>query len=126
MMTDLSNTPHTAFDNDDESHRRSLIAALQQYGFSAYEYHSGGGCMHVVVDLFNDGPGMTNDILQIATGSIESLCDVGLMGWRNGANAQGSDWKKAATLDEARMAFQHYWQGREQWIQRFLNNEFDC
>ncbi len=46
----------------------------------AYEYNSGGNTMHVCVDLVN-GEADPEELLQVATGSAESPCDVGLMGY---------------------------------------------
>jgi len=112
------------FDNDQPDHRRALIEALRADGLDVYEYHSGGGCMHVAVDLVNDKGG--EDLFQIATGSAASSCDVGLMGWNENGNVQSRSWVQTATLSEAVAVFQRFWGERNYWIAQFVSGNLDC
>lgn len=108
--------------NDEPEHRQALIHALRREGLEAYEFHSGGGTMHVVVDLVNEPGG---DLLQIATGSAASPCDVGLMGWRNQANVQDETWIAALTQKQAVTAFRQYWEERSDWVHCFERGDLD-
>ena len=107
-----------AIDNDDPEHRRMLIAALREEGLDAYEYHSGGGLMHVVVDLVNDAP-EGEDLLQIATGSVASPCDVGLIGWGPDGNVWTPEFVRTPPLADAVAAFRRFYAERTRWITAF-------
>jgi len=110
-------------DNDEPAHRQALIEALRAEGMDAYEYHSGGGCMHVCVDLVNEDGG--EDLLQIATGSVASPCDVSLMGWNDNGNVQSPYFMRTPTLPDAVTTFRRYWAERKFWITRFKTGELD-
>ena len=71
--------------------------------------------MHVVVDLVADSG---NHIIQVATGNIETLCDVGVMGWNENGKIGSPDWVQAPTLSTAAGAFEIYLADRDKWIQR--------
>ncbi len=109
--------PSIEFDNDLSEHRQALIEALRAEGLGAYEYHSGGGIMHVVVDLVNEEG--SDDLLQITTGSVSSPCDVMLMGWNENGNVQNEKWTHTPTLREAVEAFRTFLATRQVWIERF-------
>lgn len=115
--------PQARMDNDEPSHRAALIEALRAEGLDAYEYHSGGGLMHVVADLVNQEDG--EDLLQIATGSVASPCDVALMGWNESGNVQNEDWIRTPSLRDAVTAFKRYHADRDTWIRRFHAGELD-
>lgn len=111
----------TLIDNHNPEDRRRLIEALWSFGFRATEYDSGGGTTHVVVPILEEG----DDLLQIATGEIESRCDVSLMGWRRGEQVQADTWIAAQSMEDAIIHFEKYFQDREQWIERFYLGEMD-
>lgn len=104
--------------NDDPANRETLIHNLNARGIPAYEYHSGGGIMHVAVNLIDDAE--TEDLLQIATGSAETCCDLGLMGWRDGGSWEGADWIPIASMQEAEEHIHLLWEDREKLCARFL------
>lgn len=113
--------PDIQLDNDLQEHRQALIEELGAGGLDAYEYHSGGGLTHVVVDLVNEEG--ANSLLQIATGSITSPCDVALMGWNENGDVQSPDWQPVETLGEAIRTIQTLWAKREQWIVWFEHGD---
>jgi len=115
--------PQIQIDNDEPAHRAALIEALRAEGMEAYEYHSGGGVMHVVVDLVNEEG--NENLLQIATGSVASLCDVGLMGWNDNGNVQSPDFTHTPTVRDTVKAFKNYHADGEAWIRRFHSSELD-
>lgn len=98
--------------NDDAGDRKALIEALNALGIPAYEYHSGGGIMHVTADIVDDAA--TDDLLQVATGSSDTDCDVGLMGWLNGESWEAPDWTAVHSMQEAIERFAELWADREQ------------
>lgn len=122
-MSDTVINADVEMNNDLPEHRAALITTLQQQGLDAYGHHSGGGLMHVVVDLLRDDA--SGDLLQAATGSVASLCDVSLMGWRNGGNVQDSQWTRASTLQDAEDALRDYVARKDYWISRFHSGALD-
>ncbi len=122
-MPNKITSPDLEMDNDQPEHRAALVAALRQEELDAYEYHSGGGLMHVVVDLLRDDT--SDDLLQIATGSVASPCDVSLMGWRNGGHVQDDDRTRTPTLQDAVHAFRGYMAEKESWVGMFLSGALD-
>jgi hypothetical protein len=122
-MMGSSIDPGIEIDNDEPAHRQALTEALRAEGLDAYEYHSGGGCMHVVVDLVSEDGG--ENLLQIATGSVASQCDVALMGWNEHSNVQSNDWIRALTLRDAVVAFKRYWSEQEALVDRFRRGEMN-
>ena len=115
--------PSIEFDNDLSEHRQALIEALRAEGMNAYEYHSGGGLMHVVVDLVNEEG--SDDLLQIATGSVSSPCDVMLMGWNEQGNVQSDSCIRTLTLADATSAFTSYTAESEMWLEKFRSGALD-
>jgi hypothetical protein len=122
-MQEIAINPELELDSDREDHRRALIRALAEEGLDPYEYHSGGGLMHVVVDLVNEEGG--EDLLQIATGSVASPCDVGLMGWNENGNVQDESYTRTPMLGDAVAAFKRYWSEKEVWVTRFRAGELN-
>lgn len=132
------------FDNDDPEQRTSLIQALQAVGLDAWELNSGGGVMHVIVTLLDgtvyppvisaQDPGLRASLedvvktwphdstLYIATNSLQSECDIGLMGndGRTDAQVAMSEWKHADSLEEAVSVFQQIWYERDQWLEALI------
>lgn len=112
--------------NDEPAHRQLLIDALKAEGMDAYEYHSGGGCMHVCVDLINEtGEAGAENLLQIASGSVDSSCDVCLMGWNESGNVQNGNLIRALTFKDAMNAFKKYWSEQDVWIKLFEQGNLD-
>jgi len=116
--------PVIEIDNDEPVHRQLLIEALRTRGLDAYEYNSGGNTMHVCVDLIN-GEMNTEELLQVATGSADSPCDVGLMGYSATGQAGLSDWMRTRTIDDAVAAFGRYVADRDEWVARLRRSELD-
>ena len=100
------------FLNDDPEHRQALIAALKAHGLEAHEYGSGGGFNHVCVYLVAE----KQDWLAVATGSMESECEVGLFGDRNQYQVGNEFDKHPITLTEVVNSFEEYWGEKEKWI----------
>ena len=123
MMETISD-PAVAFDNDEPAHRDALIKTLRARGLDAYEYNSGGNTMHVCVDLVN-GEMDSEELLQVATGSADSLCDVGLMGYSATGQAGSREWARTPTLDEAIAAFGRYVADRDEWVARLRRSALD-
>lgn len=113
----------TAMNNDSMGDRRKLIEELQRRGIEAYEYTSGGGIMHVAADLHKDG----DDLLQVATGSAETDCEVVLLGWRGDYQVGNSpqDWYYPATVEEAATSFEDLRARRDELIDHFRAGELN-
>lgn len=109
--------------NDQPSDRSRLIGELVSRGIPAYEYHSGGGAVHVAVDLKNDPE--SGDLLQIATGSSMSACDLGMMGWRQDETWESSSWETNVSFESAVELFTRYWREREQLVVMFDSGQLD-
>ena len=80
--------------------------------------------MHVCVDLVN-GEMDPEELLQVATGSADSPCDVGLMGYSATGQAGSPDWVRTPTLDEAVAAFGRYMADRDEWVARLRRSALD-
>lgn len=135
------------FENDDPKQRKQLIKALKKNGLDAWELNSGGGTMHVIVTLFDfsvnplvnsatdatlfsklesTSKEWTSDgYLYIATNSLQSDCEIGLMGWDGRTDAQVSleAWKPIESLEEAVQTIQQHWNDRDKYIQAYLAGE---
>jgi hypothetical protein len=131
------------FENDDPSHRSDLIAALAERGLDAWELNSGGGTMHVIVTLcdYSVAPQINTaqDLalraelheaavqwpyaasLYIATNSLQTECEIGLLGIDGRTDAQVSteEWKPVGSLKEAVDVFQRYWSERDHWLRTY-------
>ena len=132
------------FDNDDPRQRESLVQALHSAGLDAWEFNSGGGIMHVIVTLLDgtvNPPVISaqssklraalenalktwphDSTLYIATNSLQSECDIGLMGndGRTDAQVTAPDWKHVDSLEEAIPVFQEFWSKRDNWLTAFI------
>ena len=135
------------FENDDPAQRKNLITALTEKGLDALELNSGGGTMHVIIQLFDywvDPPvNAAEDLalrldlknaaknwpyagyLYIATNNDQTDCEVGLMGVDGKTDAQVSmeEWAPVGSLEEAVETIQRYWSERDKWIRAFLVGE---
>ena len=135
------------FDNDDPNQRQDLIRALKSIGLNAWEFNSGGGIMHVVVPLLDricDPPVvqaqdpeirsyLENGIkvwphetcLYIATNSLRTTCEVGLMGndGRTGNQVTSAEWEHVDSLGEVVSVFQRYWRERDTWLRKLISGE---
>jgi hypothetical protein len=133
------------FENDDPRQRGDLIAALTEKGMNAWELNSGGGTMHVIVTLLDytvDPPintaqdqALRSELqvaveawpfaasLYIATNSLQTECEIGLMGvdGRTDAQVATEDWNPISSLEEAVNAFQRYWYSRDDWLRTYRN-----
>lgn len=138
------------FDNDDPEQRASLIQALHSVGLDAWDLNSGGGVMHVIVTLLDgtvdppvisaQAPKLRADLenalrtwpcdsaLYIATNSLQSECDIGLMGTdgRTDAQVATSEWKHTDSLEEAVRAFQQLWAKRDSWLKKFIEGKLEA
>ena len=120
-MEQPSTALDAAFNNDNPEHRQVLITALRERGLEAYEYGSGGGWQHVCVYLVEE----ESDWLAVATGNMETDCEIGLMGDRVEAQV-GDDFSlKPKNLNEAVAAFLQYCGEREHWISEYRQGKLD-
>ena len=132
------------FENDNPEDREKLVEELIRHDLNAYEWNSGGGIYHVIVPIINtyndsnlihaqdknlienmqaniaDWPDET--YLYISTNSLQSDCEIGLMGQsgKNGNPVSSPDWKFITSLDEAAKEFQCIWEDRDEWIKKLL------
>lgn len=135
------------FENDDPIQREMLINALTEKGLDAWELNSGGGTMHVIVTLLDysvdpavntaQNPALRSELqhwakdwpyagyLYIATNSLQTDCEIGLLGVDGKTDAQVSleAWNPVSTLEEAAETIQRYWGQRDKWIQAYLAGE---
>lgn len=95
----------------EDSTRREIFLFLHRAGLDAYEYHSGGGLFHVVVDVVNEASG---DVLHIATGQADGKLVVGLMGWRSGGSWESEEWTPAASAPLAGKLILQLWNNRDE------------
>jgi len=132
------------FENDNPEDREKLVEELVRHDLNAYEWNSGGEIYHVIVPLINpyDNPisihaqdkNLVEDIqaniaewpdetyLYISTNSLQSDCEIGLMGQsgKNGNPVSSPDWNFINSLDEAVKEFQNIWDDRDEWIRKLL------
>lgn len=137
------------FDNDAPLQRGNLIEALRATGLEAGEWDSGGGIMHVIVPLLNlytdppticaQDPGLRSKLevglqawlhsasLYIATNSLRTACEIGLVGddGQTGAQVTTADWEHVDSLEEAVSLFQGYWDERDKWLEAFLRGDIN-
>lgn len=135
------------FENDDPTQRENLIKALTSLGMDAWELNSGGGTMHVIVTLFDytvyppvnaaRNPTLRSELqeatsawpaesyLYLATNSLQTECEIGLMGvdGRTGAQVSLEEWKPVSSIEEAIDAIQQLWNERDTWLRRYLSGE---
>lgn len=107
--------------NSNQEDRRRLMEALWSRGYSVSEYSSGGGTVHVVLPLLEEG----EDMLFIATGDIDSNCDISLIGWHGGEQVQTDTWISVSTLEEAVLGFERFLSEQNVWLERFRSGELD-
>lgn len=132
------------FDNDDPEQREELIQALQAAGLAAGEWDSGGDITHVIVPLLDpytdpptinaQDPDLRSEFadclrgwsyeasLYVATNSLQTACEIGLMGGdgRTDAQVATADWEPVNSLEEAVSLFQRYWNERDRWLRAYL------
>lgn len=135
------------FENDDPVQRKSLIAALTKEGMDAWELNSGGGTMHVIVSLLDytvdpsintaQDEGLHAELqkatqtwpydsnLYIATNSLQTECEIGLMGvdGRTDAQVATEEWEPVSSLEEAISVFQRYWNNRDTWLRAYRDRK---
>ena len=138
------------FDNDDPEQREELIQALQAAGLEAGEWDSGGGITHVIVPLLDpytvpptinaQDPGLRSEFedglriwpyeasLYIATNSLQTPCEIGLMGndGQTGRQAATAEWKPVGSIEEAVSLFQRFWSERDKWLMALLAGDLDA
>ncbi len=63
--------------------------------------------------------------LYIATNSLQSECDIGLMGndGRTDTQVTTPDWKHVDSLDEAVSIFRRFWDERDMWLMDYLEGQ---
>lgn len=132
------------FENDNPEDREKLVEELIRHDLNAFEWNSGGGIYHVIVPLINpyddsisihaQDKNLVEEMqanianwpddtyLFIATNSLQSDCEIGLMGQsgKNGNPVSSPDWKFINYLDEAVKEFQSIWEDRDEWIGKLL------
>jgi len=65
--------------------------------------------------------------LYIATNSLQSECDVGIMGNDGRTDTQvAAEWKHADSLEEAVLAFQQLWAKRDSWLKKFIEGKLEA
>ena len=130
--------------NDDPIHRANLIASLSASGLHAWSLNSGGGVMHVVVTLLNmsvkppvisaQDPTLQarfeqnvnvwlhETMFYIATNSLRTTCEIGLMGQdgRTGSQVASAEWHHVNSLEEALSVFWRLWNERDKWLYDFI------
>jgi len=135
------------FENDDPTQRQSLVDALSRNGLDAWELNSGGGTMHVIVTLLDytvdppinaaqdrilhaelqkaAGAWPYDANLYIATNSLQTECEIGLMGVDGRIDVQVTteEWEPVGSLEEAVNAFQHYWHNRDGWLRAYWDGK---
>jgi hypothetical protein len=135
------------FENDDPHHRGALLKALRERGLDAVEFNSGGGTMHVIValidyvyepsvntaesqelrsELENSARGWPHEsYLYISTNSLQTNCEIGLMGLdgRTGAQVSHNEWEPVESLEDAVEVFQKYWNERDKWVRAFVADD---
>lgn len=135
------------FENDDPAQRSKLIDTLNESGLDAWEFNSGGGIMHVIVTLLDftvDPPIITahdpelktqlqkavsnwpEAYLYIATNSLNTDCEIGLMGadGATGGQIEAGNWLPVDSLENAVLKFQGYWHERDKWLRGLLTSEY--
>jgi hypothetical protein len=135
------------YDNDDPVQRANLIKVIAAYGLDAWEFNSGGGIMHVVVTILDtsveppiisaQNPDLQGQLeeavktwsheatLYIATNSLRTNCEIGLMGndGRTGSQVASAEWEHVDSLDEAVFVFRKFWNERDRWLQDFVEGK---
>ena len=125
------------YDNNNPDHRILLVEALKERGIPAFEWNSGGGIYHVIVPLISDSESNPeinsedstlvsivlnilkrssyNPFLFIATNSLRTSCDIGLMGEdpNTGDQVGSINWIYAAELKGVIKQIQKHWDKRD-------------
>jgi len=133
-------------DNDNSVDRADLAAQLRAKGMPAFEWSLGGDLTHVVVPLLQEGEegyeinsldgdlglelhailehGAHNPYLFIATNSLESACDIGLMGEDIYGQFVGSaHWEHAAEVEDAIGLFRGFWENGDEWLRKWADGD---
>jgi hypothetical protein len=134
------------FENDDPKDRKELIRRLIAKGMPSFEFNSGSGIIHVVVPLIeSSGSGFEinaqneelimelkkalennpyNPHLFIATNSLRTSCEIGLMGEDAYGNfISTGDWEYTPDIEKAQVIFDNYWNSRDKWIRKWVAGE---
>ena len=134
------------FENDNPENRKELIQRLITMGLPALEFDSGGGIIHVVVPLLQsddlgfevnaEGAELISEInayladnqfdphLFIATNSLRTPCEIGLMGENaDGEFVSTNDWEFAPEIDDAQRIFEKFWKDRDAWLKRWMMSQ---
>jgi hypothetical protein len=135
------------FENDDPVQREMLISALTEKGLDAWDLNSGGGTMHVIATLLDytvDPPintaqdqALRSELqkaaeswsysanLYIATNSLQTECEIGLMGvdGRTDGQVATEEWEPVGFLEEAVDAFQRHWNNRDIWLRKYRDGK---
>jgi len=136
------------FENDNPEDREELIKRLIARGLPAFEFNSGGAIIHVVVPLVQstesgfetnaqDG-GIISELesvlknnpydphLFIATNSLRTSCEIGMMGEDAYGNfVSTDDWEHAPDIETAQAIFERFWNGRDEWIRRWVASKLN-
>ena len=135
-------------DNDNPDHRAELVKRLNAKGLPAFEWESGGGIVHVVVPLLQEGEtryeinaestelisdlqkalkhNPYNPHLYIATNSLQTSCEIGLMGEDAYGNFVSSkNWDRVIEFEAAEKSFYSLWKNRDNWLRKWVSGELD-
>ena len=133
-------------DNDNPEHRADLVAQLRAKGLPAFEWSSGGDINHVVLPLRQEGDegyeinaengdlapelhtilehSQHNPHLFIATNSLLTSCEIGLMGEDvDGEFVASENWRHAADFESAVGLFEEFWQNGHEWLRKWVDGE---
>jgi len=131
------------FENDNPQDRRKLVNRLRQISMPASEWESGGGIIHVIVPLLQEGGSgfeinaesedlilelqtalennPYNPYLYIATNSLRTSCEIGLMGEDAYGNfVTTKDWEYAPEIKKAELLFEDFWKERDAWLKKWI------
>ena len=134
------------FENDNPENREELIRRLIAKGLPAFEFNSGGDIIHVVVPLLqSEEPGFEvnaesveliseirrslvdnsyNPHLFIATNSLRTSCEIGLMGEdAYGDFVSTHEWEFAPDIERAEIVFESFWKDRDDWLKKWLADQ---
>jgi hypothetical protein len=136
------------FENNNPEDRAKLIEKLQAKGLLASEFDSGSGMIHVIVPLLRSSEhgleihAQDSELrtefelalqynpyhphLFIATNSLQTSCEIGLMG----EDAYGEiistyDWESIPDLEQAAAIFTGFWKNRDEWIKMWMDGKLN-
>jgi hypothetical protein len=100
-----------------------VIVPLLQEGEEGYEINAENGDLaldlHAALEY-----GARNPHLFIATNSLETSCEIGLIGEDVYGAVVGSEhWEHAAGVEDAIGLFENFWQNGDEWLRKWVEGE---